>query len=66
MLGSNILYMPADADKEVNGKEPEAPHSPDEINRDDGVQLEGECQWFHFQKGFGFIHNCNDGGTQKR
>lgn len=54
--------MSASAEKEASGKEPEATDSPEEVNREDGVQLEGECQWFHFQKGFGFIHNCSDGG----
>jgi CspA family cold shock protein len=30
--------------------------------RQDGVQLEGDVQWFHVQKGFGFLNNISDGG----
>jgi len=32
------------------------------IVRQDGVQLEADVQWFHGQKGFGFLNNVNDGG----
>lgn len=33
------------------------------IARADGVKLEGECKWFHFTKGFGFLQNITDGGN---
>lgn len=29
---------------------------------EDGAKLEGECKWFHFTKGFGFLHNFAEGG----
>lgn len=51
---------------EITQQQPEGQVSEAEgvpqVEREDGVQLEGECQWFHFQKGFGFIHKCSDGG----
>lgn len=35
-----------------------------DAERTEGMELTGECKWYHFQKGFGFISKLSDGGSE--
>jgi len=38
--------------------------NPNDAKRTDGMKLTGKCKWFHATKGYGFIHECSDGGSE--
>jgi len=53
-------------EEETNGDKVVATEAQKEADalRTEDTELTGTCKWFHYQKGFGFIHEVSDGGSE--